>query len=386
MSDGTIFFDSGPGPGTHALVVGVGHYPHLPGGGGTPVRANTGLLQLPGAAESARAMANWLVGAHGPRLKSLSLLLSERSPSEFTYGDGGRPASDPRTNDSVAAATYANLELAARVWTQRAASDRGNQTLFFFSGHGVGLGTAVGLLLADFGSTDQLDGMLDLDRFRLGMRHCEARHQLYFIDACRTAPAAMGPAAEGYMGESPLRPGFNQPAAPLVNPVFYATVAGAPAWARSKGLTLFGQALLGALGGGGAMDLHADGQWHIVPGTLSQALSPVLDAAAGQYGRLQLSVADGLSRDFSIHELGQPPVIPFVVDMEPPSALAHAKLSCATDTGAIVEERNPDPHPWLLQAPSGTYTLSVRFANQRFPDKDQPLRLTPPTRRVIVRV
>jgi hypothetical protein len=134
------------------------------------------------------------------------------------------------------------------------------------------------------------------------------------------------------------------------------------------------------------MDLHADGQWHIVPGTLSQALSPVLDAAAGKYGRLQLSVADGLSRDFSIHQLDQPPVVPFVVDMEPTAALAHAKLSCTNDTGDVVEERDPDTHPWLVQAPRGSYILSARFANQQFSDKDQPLMLNPPTRRVLVRV
>src|SRR5262245_8715716 len=85
---------------THALVIGVGHYTHLEGGGG-PVAANTlGLGQLSSPPYSAVRLANWFLDDFcndDAPLGSLELLVSPTP--------GTRPSPWP-----VEAATMANIE------------------------------------------------------------------------------------------------------------------------------------------------------------------------------------------------------------------------------------------------------------------------------------
>ena len=52
--------DSGQ-PVTHAIVIGVGDYPHLVNGTGTLTNKNGGLKQLSSPPESARTFCNWLL-------------------------------------------------------------------------------------------------------------------------------------------------------------------------------------------------------------------------------------------------------------------------------------------------------------------------------------
>jgi hypothetical protein len=66
------------GPATHAIVIGVGKYDHLPGGGGTPVRRPEGMRQLTSPPASARRFAEWLISGlnYPPKpLASVALLL-----------------------------------------------------------------------------------------------------------------------------------------------------------------------------------------------------------------------------------------------------------------------------------------------------------------------
>src|SRR4051812_28921685 len=70
----------GAGAGTHALVVGVGAYRHMPGGVGPIATANEGMGQLTSAPLSAREFAKWLATDFRHRthpLRSLSLLVSD---------------------------------------------------------------------------------------------------------------------------------------------------------------------------------------------------------------------------------------------------------------------------------------------------------------------
>ena len=70
-------------PGTHALLMGVGKYPHLTGGDGPSSKAADGMQQL-SSPSPARAIADWLLTEYripDKRLASHPLLLVRQSQS-----------------------------------------------------------------------------------------------------------------------------------------------------------------------------------------------------------------------------------------------------------------------------------------------------------------
>jgi len=375
-----VFEDPTKERGTHALVVGVGHYPHLMGGGAQQYLPFQGLRQLSAAPLSARRIATWLLTSfHHPEmpLRSVSLLLSEREPMPFVWTEdaegrrlvvpNGAPAArspqDPRPDDAIAVADYATLQEAAKHWFVRGHEHEGNQLLFFFSGHGLGAASDVGLLLRDFGGdpTGGLSGMLDLRVLRLGMRRCAARKQVWFVDACRT-PSSTIAGAEGYLGESPIKPGMVLSGSPCISPLFHSTIQGHKAYGRPGDVTLFTEALLGALEGGGSLDLQGDGVWHVTPGVLHQSLAVPLKHAAREHGELQIPATDSLTEDFSIHVLRGAPRVPVYILCSPEEATNVANLRCASVLDGRVETRQPMPGAWRIALSQGRYSFEATFA------------------------
>lgn len=377
-----VFEDPTKERGTHALVLGVGHYPHLPGGGAQLNLPAEGLGQLSAPPLSARRLAAWLLESfHQPEmpLRSVSLLLSEPTPKPFAWivdaegrrqvvPDGAsapaeRPPQDPRSNDAVAMADYASLQEAARHWFARGNEHADNQLLFFFCGHGLGDASDVALLLRDFGGDPMggLTGMLDLRVLRLAMRRCKARKQVWFIDACRT-PSSTIAGAEGYLGESPIKPGVVPTGSPCISPLFHSTIQGRKAFGRPGNVTLFTEALLGALEGGGSLDLQGDGVWHVTPGVLHQSLVIPLKRAAREYGELQIPATDSLTEDFSIHVLRGPPRVPVYILCSPEEATNMASLRCASVSNEQVKTRQPMPGVWRLALSQGRYSFAATFA------------------------
>src|SRR5687767_1036671 len=95
------------GPATHAVVIGVGHYPHLPGGRRRQVERPEGMGQLTSPPHSARSLATWLIESYNYPQKPLAdvaLLISEPKATMFR---------NPRTGASAAveAATIDNIEV-----------------------------------------------------------------------------------------------------------------------------------------------------------------------------------------------------------------------------------------------------------------------------------
>ena len=95
-------------PATHAFVIGVGHYPHLVGGGAALFPGHMKMGQLSSPPASARAFASWLSEHHNNPdrpLGSVALLVSDSAQNTFT---------NPRTKGTTApvAATIRNIELA----------------------------------------------------------------------------------------------------------------------------------------------------------------------------------------------------------------------------------------------------------------------------------
>jgi hypothetical protein len=113
------------GPGTHALVVGVSHYPHLSPNEGPVAKTYSTLKQLPSAVLSAKAFANWLCRTplRNPAapLGRIELLLSPAEQNEGVQCE---------------AATHANLQAAFGRWFKTCTSSSDNVALLYFCGHG----------------------------------------------------------------------------------------------------------------------------------------------------------------------------------------------------------------------------------------------------------
>lgn len=89
----SLLLDKTKKPGTHAIVVGIGRYPWLEGGGKPTFNKSEGMEQLTSPPASAREFANWLLDTYdNPEapLASVDLLLSDAKSQQFTRGR--RPA------------------------------------------------------------------------------------------------------------------------------------------------------------------------------------------------------------------------------------------------------------------------------------------------------
>lgn len=336
------------GPGTHALVVGVGRYPHLVDGDGPRFKDHSGMGQLTSAPVSARAFADWLVGSfRSPThpLCSLELLISDSQP--VTY-QPPRPGADPQ---AVEPATFSNFEAAVLRWYDRLNTSADNRAVVYFCGHGIAAGLQTTLLLEDFGDVPHavLRRALDFNRFYVGMDSCAARTQCFFIDACRVASPTLF--RKDSYGESILDPDKKHRTPARLAPAFFSALPGTAAYGRPGRPSLYTSALLKAMGGPGAV--LRESTWEIQPSALSLALWRLLKAEAARYGATQACSADHVS-DFPLHELPGLPDVPVTVRCNKPINLATAMLRVVSNTVSR-EQPPPVPSPWSLDLPVGMY-------------------------------
>ena len=126
----TIIHDADArGPGTHALVIGVGKYRHLRGGE-MPRKQNLGLGQIKSPPISAMAFADWLLSEHqnpAAPAGSVELLLSPAQSYQLSSGQ----------SIYIESATMANVEAAFFRWYEHCTAHNDNVAIFYFCGHGV---------------------------------------------------------------------------------------------------------------------------------------------------------------------------------------------------------------------------------------------------------
>ena len=365
------------GPATHAIVIGVSHYPHLNGGGGRLSPAREGMGQLSSPTVSARAFATWLIAElRDPNkpLATVSLLLSERRRKPFR---------NPRTGKDFLAerATMATVSKAIAEW--KAVVDRNpeHRLLFYFCGHGIAQGADVALLMSDFGAdpNDALLGALDFVRFRSGMDACAARQQVYFVDACRassdTLLAQLGRAGQPVIAPNPHAP---RPPQPSQQPIFYSTLAGADAFGRAGQPSIFTDALLRSLLGAGSDDTNGD--WRVETTQLNRAIEVYMQRAiANGVARAQVPATVELSA-FDLHFMSQPPLVPTIVQCRPPEETALARLSWAVAGQGQRTARPPGPRAWEIELPLGEYEFQAELAGQ--PVRTRRVSVRPVERRV----
>lgn len=361
----TVSFNIKPGPATRALVIGVGHYPALPGGGGPQLARPEGLRQLRSPPVSARAFARWLVEHYDSPtrpLASVHLLISEDAPQPFEYTTGGQPQVA-----QAQPADIATVRQAIREW-QALSTDVGDLMLFYFCGHGIANPAKAALLMSDFGTVPAapLDGALDYTGFRLGMESCMARDQCFFVDACRLGSTLLE-RNNFYAGDPVLHatldpvPGGR----PRIGPQFFSTLAGEAAYGRPGLPSVFTAALLEALGGCGAVDDNGV-DWIVKTGQLQTALEFLVEDAIRTNGweMSQQPIVDAM-QNVVLNRLAQHPVVPVLVNVDPDDAHAEAVLRY-DDGNGLQAQRAADPMPWSVRLSVGTYSFHADFASARF--------------------
>jgi hypothetical protein len=125
-----VYPSSDPGastPQAHALLIGVGKYPHLIGGTGPLAINHFNMGQLPSPPASAQAMANWLIDKRTTTHLNLNVPLGtvELLLSPTTYTD---PAGMVHIVDD---ATFANISTAFQSWLTRCNRNPDNIGIFY---------------------------------------------------------------------------------------------------------------------------------------------------------------------------------------------------------------------------------------------------------------
>lgn len=349
------------GPATHALVIGVGDYPHLNGGSKTRTDRHDGMEQLTSPPISARMFASWLLSdfSHPNKpLASVSLLLSEAPKVPFI---------DPRDaskKHQVAIADYTTVKAAIDEFFRRGDQNLDNLLIFYFCGHGIGAGPDTALLLSDYGANplNALEGAIDFRRLRLAMAQSKANEQCYFVDACRastdTLLEAFGHVGQVVIGGGPRDPALLECRAP----VFYATHNGFKAFALPGMPTIFTDALLKALRNFAADNEMGEEDWRVSTNKIQNAVEHVVVRSALGVNKRQVPNADDVS-NIHLNFLQKPPQALVYVKSDPPEELATASLTYrptgGVDTPAPPEGLNGNE--WALQLPSGSYDFCVTF-------------------------
>lgn len=360
----TVYKKNVPGPATHALVIGVGHYAHLAGGAGKKKYPNNeGLGQLKSPPVSAQMMARWLIENYQSQqrpLATVSLLVSEKSPTPFEYhANGKKKAIKPQT------ATMANVEQAMLDWHAFGNTNPDNLLLFYFCGHGIAAGSELALLMEDFGANAiaPLNGALDFRGFYRGMEECAAREQCYFLDACRVGSKLLEK-NNGAGTRTPIQwtGNVDNPGGRLrLGPTFHSTLPDQPAYAQPGKPSVFTQALLESLAG--AASGNELGPWEVRTTRLQDALDFLMLQASRDLRMPQAQIPSTDNTTKVVMNTLQTPAVPVVVRVDPEAALPLATLRCENATRK--ERRTPSAEPWRLSLVPASYSF---FADIDTPD------------------
>lgn len=364
------------GAATHAVLIGIGDYPHLLGGSDTLSEHNDGMGQLTSPPVSARKLAEWLIQNYqnpNQPLASVSLLLSEAPRKDF-INPKSQQAHHPEE------ATHANAEAAITAWAVRGRQNKENLLIFYFCGHGIAQGSDMSLLMSDYGrnALAPLNQAIDFRGFRLGMSRNRPSRQVYFVDACRANSDRLIETFR-YAGNPLVTVGAEDAAEA---PVYFATLSGDLAFGKPNEVSVFTDALLKGLNGSGSDD--SEGDWRVTTSRLKEAIDyHVRQAFESGAKRAQVPPTDDLTT-FEIHHLGGLPEVPVLVTCKPPSENKNAEFVC--EGGALCNRRQPDSTHWTLPLPAGKYRFAAEFPSGNRTSIEQEVHVRPVYRKVTLEV
>ena len=369
-------------PGTHALVIGVSDYPFADGPDASDLGASLGLENLTTAARSASEVAAWLLNEYtnpGVPLASLRVLLSPAA-GESIHPDIAAHLNGP------APATRAAVEAELGQFRRDCRRNPQNAAFVYIAGHGIQLNKrGAVVLLHDFGNpghVTELHGAIDVAGCHDAMEETEiAQTQIWFCDACRQVPP-VARRFESLQGALILSEGIGQASA---SPLFLASSSRENAFAEIGGTSIFSQALLWALRGGGAAgpDQHCD-VWHVGTSQLIQVLpqkvKSILADAEDQRVDVTGRVLEMVAQRFAV-----PPSVDILVNLRPEDAQPPptAQLLFNAREPALAAGME---WPFLFQGPAGLYLLKVLVQPPFAQDVMKILDVAPPACIAVVEV
>lgn len=364
--DPALVFEAAPAggtPGTHVLIIGVGTYDYLLGGALANEEVADSMGQLPSASASARALADWFLDGYDNcerPLASLALVLSEREPATYAHPKATIPGR------SLPNGEMATVSDAVDAWIDRASGVAGDMVVLYFVGHGIWAGNSL-LLCRDYGASRKrrFEKAINLDDLLVGLATMPPDLQLVLVDACRSPDkvANLVTSAKASYGNGILTPRDAEErfGTEALQSVHFATSSFTPAWARPDTVSLYSEALIKALSGGGAqLRLH----WWVGTGGLQDALLAYVPRLAAEAGVKQ--EPDRLrSAQFSLTKPAKFD-IPVYVTCVPLAVYSQSFRLSATGAGRL-EEHAHDPREragathWTLALPKSSYTFRIGF-------------------------
>lgn len=353
-------------PQTHALVIGVGRYPHLEKGA-TPRPNTMDLGQLPSPPVSAMRFAEWLQKTYSSpiaKLGTIDLLVSApEGPVAFVDDEGRSMPVEPADMERVKAAV--------KLWARRAHSSTENVAIFYFCGHGVSAGIYTGLLAEDFGADhdDQslLENVINIDALHLGMDGVRARRQCFFIDACRNTPSAIADRAGSVgFGQSILDGTARQGRYGARDaPVFFACLPGQKAYSRPGDVSLFTSALIETLDQAGA--IKRNGRWLVATDYMLGALNQTIRRLAPKDSLPAQPASLDRASGYVFHVLPGEPGVPVSVGCDPDAANASADFRIVGKKGHHVRPQRQST-VWEVRCRPGEYDVAASFQAGKYRD------------------
>ena len=369
-TDGALGKPISPGQAarTHALIIGVSDYRHLPGGSGTR-NPDFDLEQPTCSSIAALAFARWVIEEmNNPRAPLGSVELLTSPPVEFIVSSGLKR----HTLD----ATMSNVETAFDRWMRRANSNPDNVALFYFCGHGL-MKADLNLLLSDFAAKGHkpFDTAVNINKTYEGMAQCVARTQCYFLDCCQQTT--------WIMSQQTYEPGkaLADPKFGVVHtgdaPKFLATAPSLAAFGVKDGMTVFTTALLDCLRRRGTRRRGA--KWVVTTAALSEALGAATPTELPVPGGLQIHPTDGYHNGQSVlHELSCAPDIEVSLKCDPQAANALANLHMHVSIPPHKPTYDYPAGPWLFRAPANVYVAEASFPNGQYQKSEFEVWVVPP--------
>jgi hypothetical protein len=269
-----VYENNAAGPGTHALIVGVGSYPfakpaHEREDTPDPLKD---VADLPSAAAGAAAFCDWLIGEAKPPspLLTVELLTNGTEALHSTYTWTGRlaaPGADPRGTGDVEAPTTAALQAAGERWRERLKADPGSVGIFYICGHGSILASDAMVFLADLNEDEQgpWDARISVTLLANALKQLDQISAAHLIvDACGEVipELALEPLSAGvkFLRPNPFKGGTQKVSLLAAAAPNYLAYEDTPATGGRFTLTV-----LRGLRGASARDLDGDAHWATLP-------------------------------------------------------------------------------------------------------------------------
>ena len=362
--------DAGPGPRTHALVIGIGGYDHLKGGAGVPLPdllqyGNLGQLTSPSrsALAVADALQSQVLDWQVP-LGTVDLLLASAPEDPDPSGVGAQ----------FERATRSAIQAAFDAWWDRCNANRENVAFFYVAGHGVeGLNQVV--LASDFGrsANQPWQYAFDVEDTRRALTANRAQTQIFLVDACREittsnieVPNAPAPALRA--------PTMRQPDNCVYQLTIMATSRNHKAYGAARRSSYFAKALVAGLTGGAGV--KRDGEWWITTGKLAERFYPLMEMVGADTNvQKPIPIAP---RTFRLARLRSAPPAKLQFACSPDEATLVADL--AWQQGALDPQCRPQrsPEAWTVDVEPGLCFVSATFTGREYRDRRQDVIVEPP--------